>query len=103
LTKMREPTEEEWRDAALRMEDAFHDVMVAQLRALQEQGFSPYNFRFCALGAHLMGMGRLIGAVLDKADRDLMYEYISGDGVAMMREVADNILKRIAEESARPN
>jgi hypothetical protein len=103
LTETRDPTEEEWKQASLRLEDGFHAVIMKELTALAEAGFNPYNFRFCGLGAHLMSMGRLIGANSDPDDRMLMFEYIGGDGMDLLRTVADGVAQRAEEISERPN
>jgi len=99
----REPTEDEWKAASLRLEDGFHEVIMKEFSALQEAGYNPYNFRFCGLGAHLMSMGRLIGANSDEDDRLRMFEYIIGDGADLLRTVADGVAARTAAISERPN
>jgi hypothetical protein len=103
LTDWKEPTEDEWKETSARLEDGFHQVMMAELTALAEAGFNPYNFRFCGLGAHLMSMGRLVGANGDPEDRKLMVSYVTGDGMDLLRTVADAVAERADEISARPN
>ena len=101
--KWKEPSEDEWKETSARLEDGFHQVIMQELTARAEAGFNPYNFRFCGLGAHLMSMGRLIGANSDPDDRMLMFEYIGGDGMDLLRTVADGVAQRADEISGRPN